>query len=127
MSFVASLKLDDTSYKLLDCNLRMSQPLGTNMKPSGKVQGGSFSVSLELAKNTNVVDWMANSTITKNGEVIFYKRDALSRNVTISFQNAYCTDLNLDYHAFNNQPLKVTITITAEILKINNIEHKNNW
>lgn len=127
MSFIANLNVDGNSYKILDCTLSMQQPLGVNQKPSGKVQGGSFSVSLELSKNTDLVDWMANSVITKSGEVIFYNRDALSKNVTVAFENAYCTALVMDYHAFNNQPLKVSITITAETLKINDVEHKNNW
>jgi len=127
MSFIASLEIDGESHKILDCNFQFNQPTGTNSKPSGKTQGGSINISLELHRNIELIEWMINSTITKSGSVVFYNRDSMSRQLTLEFENGYCTNLNADYHSNSNQPLKLSITITPEILRINSIEHKNNW
>ncbi len=127
MSFIASLEVDGESYTILDCSFGFNQPIGTSSKPSGKTQGGQLDITLELHKNIGLVDWMVNATTTKSGEVIFYNRDSLSKQLTLKFENAFCTNLRAIYHADDDQPLKFSLILTSEALKVNAVEHANSW
>jgi len=128
MSFISKLEVEGSTYKVLHSTFNFNQPLGTNLKPSGSTQGGILNVTLEVDKSTDFFFWMVNSVVTKNGSLSFYNRDALSKQITIDFTNAFCTNLSGVYDAYNNEPLKINISIVAESLKINGeVEYDNNW
>lgn len=129
MSFISNLEVDGNSYKLLNCTFNFYQPTGTNSKPSGKPQGGELNVTLEISKESiDFFQWMVDATLTKSGSVVFYKRDAMSKLMVFNFENAFCTNLSGMYDANDNQPLRISVTITSETLRINNeIDHKNSW
>lgn len=128
MSFISNLEIEGNSYKVLHSSFNFNQSVGSNLKPSGKPQGGILNVTLELDKNTDFFYWMINSSITKDGSLVFYNRDAMSRQITLDFTNAFCTNLTGVYDAHNNEPLKISLSIVAETININNeVEHINNW
>lgn len=129
MSFISNLEIDGNSYKVLHCNFNFYQPKGTNSKPSGKPQGGELIVTLEIDRTaTDFFLWMINPTLTKSGTLTFYKRDAMSRLMTFDFSNGFCTNLSGMYDANDNQPLRISVTITSENLSVNGeVDYVNNW
>lgn len=128
MSFLAKLELDGELHSLLDCSFAFNQPVDENNKPSGRTQGGQIDVTIELAQHLDILDWVVQSRMTKEGQVIFYKQDSLSRQLALKFQEAFCTHLTGNFHSYNDEPLKISFTITAETLNFNeSVEHKNLW
>ncbi len=128
MSFISKLEIDGNQFKVLHCSFNFNQPLGTNLKPSGKPQGGVLNVTLEVSKNTDFFYWMINPSLTKNGSLTFFNRDAMSKQITFDFQNAFCTNLSGVFDAYNSEPLKISVSIVAETLTINGeVDYSNNW
>lgn len=128
MSFISKLKIEGNEFKVLHCTFNFNQSLGTNLKPSGKPQGGTLNVTLEVDKSTDFFFWVINPTLTKNGSLTFFNRDAMSKQFTFDFTNAFCTNLSGVFDAYNSEPLKISISINAETLKINDeVEYSNNW
>jgi len=128
MSFLAKLDLDGELHNLLDCSFVFNQPVSENNKPSGRTKGGQLEVTIELAQHLDILDWMVQSKMTKKGEVIFYKQDSLSKQIALKFEEGFCTHLTGNFHSYNNEPLKISFTITAATLSFNeSVSHQNLW
>ena len=128
MSFKASLEIDGNSYKIINCNFNFTQPMGNNLKPNGNPLGGLLNVTLNMGRNLELAHWMFSPTQTKDGTVIFYKHDAMSKELAIAFKNAYCTNITGNFDDSNNQPLLMTVSIVAEEINLNgDATLKNNW
>lgn len=129
MSFISNLEIEGNSFKVLHCNFNFFQPKGTNSKPSGAPQGGEITLTLEVDRSSiDFFHWMVNPTLTKSGSLVFFKRDALARMMTFDFTNAFCTNLSGMYDAHDSEPLKISISITAETLSINGeVDYSNQW
>ncbi len=127
MSFHAKLEIDDASYTLLDCSFDFDQPLDHNGRPSASPRGGIIVLSLEFEKKTDLLTWAISPTETKSGQVVFMKRDSMASLMTLKFSNAYCARLSGYYHAVSNEPFKLKLKISAEVLTIGDAEYKNNW
>ncbi len=128
MSFLAKIEIDGALHNVLDCTFRFHQPVSENNKPDGSVKGGQIDVTIELSQHLDLLDWMVQPLMTKDGQVIFYKRDALSKQIALQFKEAFCTQLTGNYDGVSEEPLKVSFTISAKELRINeSVEYLNIW
>ena len=64
---------------------------------------------------------------TKDGSVVFYKRDAMSKLQEVIFQKAYCISLEVEFDALDDFPLQKTIVISAKSLRIGDMKFDNMW
>lgn len=127
MSFLASLSIDGSEeINVMFCTYRFTQRIDSTGKPTAVPEGGLVTFTVEAKSDTDIFDWMINPTSTKNGVVTFFRRDVKSKLKTLTFKRAYCIDFQETFNHVNEQPIQITFTISAKIIKVNDTEFKNN-
>lgn len=127
-SFLAKLEIDGESYSILSCDYGFKKRTDSTSKPSGETSGGEIEISIESNGTTNFVDWILSGDRNKDGKIIFYRRDAMSRLLEITFEKAYCINFRETFSSIGNSPMQVHLTLVARKLKFNNQSvFKKNW
>lgn len=127
MSFLAKLIVDGKPYNVLHCLYNFEQPMDGTGKPAARPMGGRIRVTIEADGSYDLLHWMASPDQTKNGRIIFYKRDAMSKLQEIIFEKAYCVSLEVEFDAIDDSPLQKRIVISAKSLRIGDMTFDNNW
>ncbi|MGO3184404.1 MAG: type VI secretion system tube protein TssD [Aequorivita sp.] len=127
MSFSAKLLIDDKKYEVQECTFDFEQQLDHSGKPSGAPRGGILLITLKFTSDTSLISWMVEPSMTKNGKLLFPEPDGSGNMMTILFTNAYCAKLSGHYSHVGADPIKLRIKISAETMKLNSVNFKNNW
>ncbi|CAZ94468.1 type VI secretion system tube protein TssD [Zobellia galactanivorans] len=127
MSFLAKLIIDGQDYNVLHCTYNFEQPMDSTGKPAGKPLGGQIMITLESQGKFDLFHWMSSSDQTKDGTIIFYKRDAMSQLQRVEFTKAYCVSLEEEFDAIDDVPMQKRIVISAQSIKIGDMVFQNRW
>lgn len=127
MSFLAKLNIDDDEMNILECSFNFNQGADSSGRPSQKPRGGQIKILIESTNKTDFLEWMVSNHMTKNGSIIFYKRDNMSSLKTIEFKEAYCLDYTEDFDAISAEPLKTRVLISAKEITVKGTTFSNNW
>lgn len=127
MSFLSKITIDDETMNVLKCSFSFEQGADSTGRPSQKPRGGQISVLIESTNKTDFLEWMISPNMTKNGEIVFFKRDNMSSLKTIRFTEAYCLSYNEDFDAVSSDPLKTQIVISAKEISVRDTTFTNNW
>lgn len=127
MSFLAKLELDGNTYNILDCSYGFSQPTDGTGKPQGMPQGGEISVRIESTGNPELLGWMLDHNKTKDGKIIYFRRDAMSKLQELKFEKAYCINFFEHFSSISNEPLQIELKFIAKIFNVNGTVHENKW
>ena len=96
-------------------------------KPSGRPRGGQISVTVESEGRLDIHHWMKEPEQTKDGSVIFYKRDAMSQLQKVEFSKAFCVKLSESFDANSSKPMQKHLIISAQMIKIGDMQYENPW
>ena len=127
MSFLSKLELDGKAYNILECRYNFTQATDGTGKPQGMPQGGEIYVRIESMGNPELLGWMLDHNQTKNGKIIFYRRDAMSKLQELVFEKAYCIDFTETFHAQNAEPLQIEMRLIAKRFDVNGASHEKTW
>ncbi|MEG0850700.1 MAG: type VI secretion system tube protein TssD [Flavobacterium sp.] len=127
MSFLAKLELDNEVFNVLEFDVTFNQSVDNNGKPANKVKGGQVRIVVESTHTDLFSDWMVSHTITKDGKVIFYRRDAMSTMKNVIFKKAYCISFQKCFRSEGTVPMTTEILITSNEIKVGNTLFENNW
>ena len=127
MSFLAKLEIDGEKYNVLECRVSLHQSIDNSGKPSAEPQGGMVTLIIESTASADFFRWMISNTETKDGEVIFFRRDAISKMRDLKFEKAYCVGYNEIFHNANTVPMRVELTLSAKSITMNGVQFKRNW
>lgn len=129
MAFHAELILDGQKFKVLSCEYQFEQDIDEfHHKPDTKPMGGTMSITIEAQSGDGIIlSWMLSNTMTKNGNVLFYKDNSKTVIKTVLFSTAYCIQYTERFEHDDEENLRVSFTITAKNISINGITHKNTW
>ncbi len=127
MSFLSQMIIEDDTMNVLSCSFSFQQGADSTGKPSQRPKGGQITVVIESTNKTDFLEWMISPNMTKDGEIIFYKRDNMSGLKTIKFKEAYCLNYDEDFDAVNDNPLKTRIVISAKEISVKDTTFTNNW
>ncbi len=127
MSFLAKLIVDGHDYNVLHCTYNFEQPMDGTGKPSGKPLGGRIMVTIESQGKFDLFHWMASPDQTKDGSIIFFKRDAMSQLQRVDFTKAYCVSLEEEFDAIDDVPMQKRLVISAKSVKIGDMSFENSW
>ena len=70
---------------------------------------------------------MVSHTSTKDGKVIFYRRDAMSTMKNVSFKKAYCISFRKSFKSEGTVPMITKILLSSNEVKMGNTLFENNW
>ncbi len=127
MSFLSQMIIEDDTMNVLSCSFSFQQGADSTGKPSQRPKGGQITVVIESTNKTDFLEWMISPNMTKDGEIIFYKRDNMTSLKTIKFKEAYCLNYDEDFDAVSNDPLKTRIVISAKEVTVKDTTFVNNW
>ncbi|MRX64899.1 type VI secretion system tube protein TssD [Maribacter luteus] len=127
MSFLAKMIIDGQDYNVLHCTYNFEQPMDSTGKPAGKPLGGQIMVTLESQGKYDLFHWMSSPDQTKDGTIIFFKRDAMSQLQRVEFSKAYCVSLEEEFDAIDDIPMQKRIVISAKTIKIGDMTFENRW
>ncbi|GEQ86166.1 hypothetical protein ULMS_16740 [Patiriisocius marinistellae] len=127
MSFLAKIIIEDDEMNVLFCSYEFSQKVDHSGRAIEMVRSGLINVMIESTNNTNLTHWMLNPYEFKKGKIVFYKRDVMSSNKTLIFDDAVCVFYKETFDAENAVPMKTEIQISARVLELNDAKHSEVW
>jgi hypothetical protein len=127
MSFLSTFHVDGEEYNVLEFNIDFKQGTDTTGKPIGDPKGGAIKLIIEATQNTKFLSWMLNSELTKDGKIIFFRRDALSKMKELDFKKAFCINYNEQFTSTTDIPMKITLELIAKELTFGDAKFSNNW
>ncbi|MBS7229585.1 hypothetical protein KHA90_00990 [Flavobacterium psychroterrae] len=127
MSFLAKLELDNAVFNVLEFDVIFEQGTNNNGKPANKTKGGKIKLVIESTQTDLFSDWMISQTSTKDGRIIFYRRDAMSTMKNVVFKKAFCIYFHKRFRSEGVSPMTTEILITSKEIKLGNTLFENNW
>lgn len=127
MSFLAKLYVDGSEYNVLHCTYNFEQPMDSTGKPSGKPKGGQIMITVESQGKYDLFHWMSEPEQTKDGVIVFYKRNAMAKLQEVIFKKAYCVSLEEEFDAIDDIPMQKRIVISANTIEIGDMKFENKW
>lgn len=127
MSFLSKLHIDGQEFNVLDFDTQFTQGKDATGKPIGEAKGGLISVTIEATQSTDFLSWMLNSSLTKDGKIVFYRRDAMSKMKELKFVKAFCINYREQFTSTDNTPMKITMELVARELTFGDAKFSNNW
>ncbi|KMQ68623.1 hypothetical protein ACM39_08995 [Chryseobacterium sp. FH2] len=127
MSFLSKLELDGNTYNILECTYKFVQPVNESGKPDGIPVGGEIFIKIESTGKSDLLNWMLDHSLVKNGKIIYFRRDAMSRLQELTFEKAYCIEFAEHFNANNNQPLLIEMKLIAKKFNLNGTVHEKQW
>ncbi|WP_149274984.1 type VI secretion system tube protein TssD [Pareuzebyella sediminis] len=127
MSFLATLTIEDEVTNVLECSFDFTQSIGHDGRPEGMPRAGLIHLLLEATGNTDILAWMVMPNTFKDGEIVFYNRDSMSSNKTLTFNDGICVSYHEEFNANDTHPMKTRISISARAMDINDVSYENQW
>jgi hypothetical protein len=127
MSFLAKLELDNEVFNVLEFDVNFVQNIDNNGKPGNKTKGGHIKLVIETTKTDLFSDWMVSFTSVKDGQIIFYRRDAMSTMKNVSFKKGFCISLQKRFNSQGTVPMTTEILISSNEIKLGNTLFESNW
>lgn len=127
MSFLSKLELDDNSYNILECRYSFAQNVDNTGKPQGMPQGGEIFIKIESTGNPELLAWMLDHNQVKNGKIVFFRRDAMSKLQELTFEKAFCIKFTETFNALNEEPLQIEMHLIARKFDVNGAVHEKLW
>jgi hypothetical protein len=120
----AKFTFDGKTYNVEYFNINFAQPTDFKGQPQHEIIGGQILIHFSQAADDNLYRWAKTSTLLKNGSILF-QTDLGMTVLKIEFENAYCSKLVREISAYTGT--NTIVHISPEKLKINDIEHNNQW
>jgi len=127
MSFKACCKIDGYELNVLECRFSFSQSTDACGKPVSRPKGGTIELLVESTADTNLFDWMITDTATRNGSIIFFRRDAISRLKELQFSDTYCTGYTEYFSAAGEHPMQIRLQLSARRMSLNSSVYEHFW
>jgi hypothetical protein len=127
MSFLSKFSIDGQQYTVLECSYAFNQPMDSSGNIKGRPKGGQIDLIIESRGDTSLLNWMLSETQVKEGTITFFKRDAMAKLLEIEFSEAFCVSYREQFFSASIKPMQISITISAEKLKIGDQNFMNYW
>ncbi len=127
MSFLAKLEIDGHEYNVLEFDIHLTQETDHNGRPQSIAEGGNIRLIIESTRETNFMRWMISNTETKDGKIIFYRRDALSKMKELDFEKGYCIEYHESFRSTGEVPMKIEMTVSCKTINFSGAELGKAW
>jgi len=116
--------IDGETYEVEHFDINFEQPTDFRGQPQHEIAGGRINVQISQIPSSNLYLWAKTSTLRKSG-ILLFQTDVGMTVMKVEFFNAYCTFLTRQINAYKGT--NTILVIAPEKLKINGIDHNNNW
>lgn len=134
MAEVTTAKLKVDGYEdreVIGVKYQFNQQVDVEGQPTGTTRGGILTIKVKSTDsgNTDLLDWVCDSYLAKNGTITWPRRDG-STMKTLAFTDAYCVGYEETFDATNSQLQNEVITITCRQLTVTgkgSVQYDNHW
>jgi hypothetical protein len=116
--------LDGENYDVEHFDINFEQPTDFRGQPQHEIGGGQMTVHISQIPSDNLYLWAKTSTSRKSG-ILLFQTDLGMTVLTVEFTNAYCINLTRKINAYTGT--NTILVISPDKVKINDIEHDNDW
>jgi len=126
MSFLATLFIDDRAITVLECSFEIHKKADETGKPISLAYGGQVEISFEMnEKDDEFFTWAKETTMLKDGNIVFYKDDVMAVKYKLEFKQGYCLSFSAQFSSEDR--FMGHIVISALELKFGKETHVNHW
>jgi hypothetical protein len=127
MSFKAKFTVSGKEFRVLDASFDLHQIVDKTGRVSSETRGGKINVVVESTQETDLFEWMCNSYETKDGSLVFLKRDSDATLKELKFKEAYMINYTETFSSTNDLPMFISFTLSAKEIELGNGKFSNNW
>lgn len=121
------LSLMKGGYEILDCNFSFQQQIDHKGKATTKALGGTLNVILAQLPPKEVIEWGIESRKYMGGTIVMLNGENIPAE-KISFENAACVHLEVNYIQDGDSYATTRLVIQAEkVIVGNGIDFDNEW
>lgn len=121
MSFLAKLKIDNETYNVLSADYEINQRIDEKRMPVGQPITGLINVMVESSTKTDLLSWAIKKSVSKNGEIVFLKKDNNANMKSIKFFDGFCVHYKEFFEAEGSIPMRISISIAARKLEVSGV------
>ncbi|WP_452227761.1 MULTISPECIES: type VI secretion system tube protein TssD [unclassified Lacinutrix] len=126
MSFLAKLSIDDQEYNVLSFSFDVAQQVHHgSSRPTGMPTINHLHILIESSSNSGFFAWSISPYEQKDGEIIFYKRDAMASSRTLKFTGAFCINYNESFENNSKTPMSTSLVLAVESLELDDSLYQN--
>lgn len=126
-SFKATLKVNGKEFDVLAVNYSFNQKTDEQGRPASDVRKGNITVSIVGSDDDSTLGWMIDPYKKTNGSIVFEKIDQASTLKELKFEDAYCVGFTENFSSVDNEPLTITLTISARKVTLGSGTHEGKW
>lgn len=126
-SFKATLKVNGKEFDVLNVAYLFNQKTDEKGRPASDVRKGNITISIVGSEDDSLLGWMIDPYKKTNGSIVFEKIDQASTLKELKFEDAYCVGFTEAFGANNNEPLTVTLNISARKVTVGSATHEDKW
>lgn len=114
--------------EVLYVRYELNQQTDIEGQPTGTTRGGKIYVKVKSTDdgNTELMEWMCDSYMSKNGSISFPNRQG-GEMKNLSFKEGYLVDYAETYDSTNSLLQFEEFTISAKEIQVGNARHNNRW
>ncbi|CAN5609586.1 type VI secretion system tube protein TssD [soil metagenome] len=128
MSFKATLKLGNSEFDVITCSYSFYRDVDVKGRPSSIVYGGRIDFSVESTDDTSIIETMVNNQHKPiDGTVTWTKVDADGTLKVLTFEHSFVVAYSEAFSTSGGDAMLIQFSISAETLKIGNMELVNDW
>lgn len=128
-SFSATLRVGETSYKVLSCEYLFYQGTDALGNAVAQVRSGELTLVLEGSADVYLMSWAASPLRQLSGDIIFFQGDQLGGEAErLAFEDGSCisyTELFEPHNPIGSYLFQ--LRIVANQLTLNGLQHINDW
>jgi type VI protein secretion system component Hcp len=123
------LKIDGVESEIRDLSIDFNRSIDENGKVVTRVQRGIISLSKDaIYDRGNMIKWMADQDLLKEGEITIYEDDVKSKKFqVIKFQNGKIFDWSVSYSREGAANVYESFAISAEKIDIDGAAFDFQW
>ncbi len=130
VSFQVFLHVGGKKYEVLYSDLFMGRETDPLNRPASPVQGGSFTIDLNMppGEDATLFEWMFSPTKILTGKLVLKRSDFDTTLKTIKFYNAYCVGMGIHFDGTTStSSFRLSLRVSPEQIEIGGVFHDNNW
>lgn len=130
MSLTARLHIEghnneEKGIPILSCDFGFNQDTDGRGRATSTIRGGIINVTIRGIDDSEIIQWMVNTGMQKNGKITFSGVTSTGPARKIEFFNAFL----ISYHESfaNESDIIIQLVISAHRLQISGVDHENLW
>ncbi len=127
MAFRSTLNLGGKEYDVLECKYSLRRDVDSKGRPASNIYGGRIRVRVESTADTTILEHMVNQFKPFSGSIIFKKGDEEAKTKELQFENAYIIEFEEGIDIVGENPMSLSVTISAQTIKIGGAQYEENW